>query len=164
MSFWTSDDTLALEQLLARIPHPMPYQVFSALSKKMTTTAMELVILRWNLAAVEVLLMKRPVDDPHWPGYWHYPGTIIRPSDESLEVAMQRLLSTEVGHASYEFIGLNLEHFSRGTVVQLMHLGAIIGEPMKGGFFPVKDLPQPFIQEQLPGLNMVVKVFEALTA
>ncbi len=140
----------------------MPYNVFRMLSLRMTTTAVELVIFRRFGAKLLVLLTKRPSDDPDWPDMWHYPGSIIRPDDKSLDEVLERLQQHEIINKFAfwpKFVKVNVSQTMRGTVVQLIHFGEIIGIPQKGKYFSVKKLPSGFIKSQTKGLLLAYNAF-----
>ena len=164
MPEWTDVDTALLIDLLERLPSPMPYPAFRALCKRMPSSACELIVLRRKGLAIEVLLTQRPENDPDWPGVWHYTGSVIRDTDTCFENALHRVLDTEIRSYLREppkFIADRLTSFKRGLTLQRIYIG-ILDEstPHEGKFFDIKSLPQPFINEQLPGLTIAVKAFE----
>jgi len=163
---WTTKDTETLKALLARLPSPKPYAAFHALCGCMVTVAYELVVLRRNKEGlIEVLLTRRPDDDPDWPIHWHYPGSVIRPGDTSLDDVLARILAEEVQDrlkGRPGFVGPLLTHFERGPILQLIHLGVSDGEPQHGTFFNVEDLPLPFVEKQRPGLALALQAFKNL--
>lgn len=164
MPEWTDVDTALLVDLLERLPSPMPYPAFRALCKRMPSSACELIVLRRRGLAIEVLLTQRPENDPDWPGAWHYTGSVIRDTDTCFEDALHRIMKTEIRGYLQElpkYIGDILTSFKRGLILQRIYVG-VLDEyyPHEGQFFNIKDLPQPFIDEQLPGLAIAVKAFE----
>src|SRR3989344_787961 len=65
-------------------PGRQPLGLFTQLSRLSVMSIVELVPVRAQPKAktAEILLLRRPQDDPWWPGQWHVPGTVILPSDE----------------------------------------------------------------------------------
>jgi hypothetical protein len=165
MPEWTEADTSLLVDLLERLPSPMPYLAFRTLCKRMPSAACELIVLRRRGLAIEVLLTKRPQNDPDWPGAWHYTGSVIRDTDTCFEDTIQRIVEMEIRGNLQEIpkcVGDILTSFKRGLTLQRIYVG-ILDEsiPHQGSFFDIKGLPKPFIEEQLPGLEIAVKAFEA---
>ena len=78
----------------------IPQLIFEAVVPQVVTAPVELGIFRGPKASREVLMVQRPLDDPHFlPGGWHMPGTVMRVSDTCIEDALQRLRAEELEHA-----------------------------------------------------------------
>jgi isopentenyldiphosphate isomerase len=45
----------------------------------------------------KVFMTQRPEDDAYEPGYWHFPGTVLRATDKSNEDALERIGRRELG-------------------------------------------------------------------
>lgn len=74
--------------------------IFEAIVPQIVTAPVELGIFRGPKESREVLMVQRPMDDPHFiPGGWHMPGTVMRVSDTCIEDALQRLRAEELAHA-----------------------------------------------------------------
>lgn len=164
MPKWTDDDTRRYVELTGRLPSPLPDPVFQAVSQLFVGVAYELIILRKNGETIEVLLTKRPDNDPHWPGEWHYPGTMHLPGDQREGDALTRLMTNEVPgglQGTPTFIGKLLVRSKRGPAMQHLYLGRPDSQLSEHGtFFDVMNLPEPFIDVQRAGLAMVVEAFK----
>ena len=136
----------------------LPRDVFYEIARLIPLSAVEIVPLRSNGESVEVLLLKRPHDDPHWPGLWHTPGSIVRAYDTKPDFkdAIERVLNDEllaVEVSKPVFVNPSLNQSARGKEVGLIYWVEVKGNPTAGKFFDVTELPtnrvpsQPFIQD-----------------
>lgn len=161
----TEQETKTLTHLLKKCePGNLPREVFELLGGLMVYTAVEFIPLRRSGEDVAVLLLPRDDNDPVWPSMWHTPGTIVRPTDRSLDDAFSRLFATElVGmqQSKPHFIGLQLRENSRGRLISLEYWLEVDGKPDDGEFYPIDRLPENFIPEQKDLVETAVKVYEA---
>ena len=112
-----------------------------------------------------MLLFKRPDTDPIWPGMLHTPGTVVRPSDATLEDSFKRLFKDELGNQQTYvplFIGTDLIHHKRGGTVTLEHLLRVDQALGEGKFYDVDNIPDHFISQQRPMVQRAVERFKAL--
>lgn len=155
------DTTMALLEKLE--PGLLPEPIFIALSRLVVMVAVEFLVLRKTGAGVEILLTQRPDNDPIWPGKWHSPGTIIRPTDDSLQSCFDRLYKDELGgmdSLSPRPIGISYGAGDRGTGLTMEYvLDASEADVPTGQFFSLDNLPENYIQEQLPMWKRAISSF-----
>ena len=83
-----------LQTLLSKLePGYLPQPIFLELARLSVTAILELVPLRKNRDnKIEVLVVKRPDNDPHWAGQFHTPGTVLLPTDDNdFQSALERV-------------------------------------------------------------------------
>lgn len=159
------------DQLVALLgkctPGNLPPDVFEAVGRVSVYPAVELIPVRMTERGVEVLLLQRPADDITWPSMMHTPGTILRPTDETIEGAMARLVSEELQGTTIleapRFLRYRMYNHTRGKGLGLEHI-VVVGESTDGEFYSVHDLPEALIAEQIPTINYIAGVYEASTA
>jgi hypothetical protein len=159
------------EQLVALLgkctPGNLPPDVFEAVGRVSVYPAVELIPVRMTEKGVEVLLFRRPADDITWPSMMHTPGTILRPTDETIEAAMSRLMSEELRGTTIieppRFLRYRMYDHARGRGLGLEHI-IVVGESTDGEFYSVHDLPATLIAEQVPTINYVAGVYTASAA
>jgi hypothetical protein len=147
--------TEVLEYLNSLEPGFFPFELFQIITHLTVAPILELIPLRKTAEDIEVLMLKRPSDDPHWPGMLHTPGTYIRSTDTevTLDSAFQRLI---VGELALEivvepyFVQTIFHKVNRGT-----ELGLVFGidltnveVSLNGEWFSVDDLPANSVQTQ----------------
>jgi len=135
----------------------IPPLIFEALLPICPQVNFEFVVCRRGATrGVEVLLVKRPDTVPSYPGHWHCPGAFIRTGDKPDDVS-ERIRTGKMGDATITNIQfLNFQMYTdptRGeaTIIRLVHLVEIEGEPPVGEFFeifPTPNLPDPLVWEQ----------------
>ena len=136
----------------------IPGDVFYEIARLIAITATEIVPLRIKNGKVEVLLLRRPKDDPIWPNLWHTPGSVVRSYDTKpdFQDAIERVLNDELlGVKTSEpcFVKNTFNQSKRGKEVGLIYWVEVIGKPSVGQFFDIDDLPsdrvstQPFITD-----------------
>lgn len=106
----------------------------------------------------EVFMTKRDETDPDWNGYWHVPGTALRPGDTE-ETAKARLakeygvpiLSLErVGDAGFDWFKPGDE--GRGPGISFVFNTKLNGEPLlskRRGWFDADHLPEPTVPSHI---------------
>ena len=125
-------------------PGPLGTELFDAIARHSVTLAVEAVCLRRGQRGIEVLLTQRPLDDTAYPGEWHCPGSVLRPGEE-FEDVFERLADREFRGlvSSWRFVGeMNNPEEARGHFVSRIYLVVPEGEPKKGEWFTVDDLPK----------------------
>src|SRR3989339_1681967 len=70
--------------------HRLPEWYFFAFERVALISAFELLVIKQTNCGDEIFLIKRPDNDPAWPGQWHFPGTILRFYDDK-EMIFNRL-------------------------------------------------------------------------
>lgn len=155
MSNLTKANEKTLTNLLRRLkPGFLPYDVFVELARLVVFSIIEYVPLRINeKGEVEVLLLPRAEDDPIWPGEFHTPGTVIRPTDNEgqMYLAFDRILNDELKNTKVSkpyFVGNILHKSKRGTEQAQVYWVEVIGRPEVGEFYPVSNLPKRLIESQ----------------
>ena len=148
--------------------NPIPPNVFEALLPICPQANFEFVVCRrGHSGGIEVLLVKRPDTVPSYPGCWHCPGAFIRTGDKPDDVC-ERIRTGKMAGATIKSIRfLDFQMYSDPsrngmTVVRLVHLVEIEGEPPVGEFFeifPTPNLPEPLVWEQ-PMLIRAAAMFE----
>lgn len=142
-----------VETLKTLEPGLLPLEIFYEVARLAVLPAVEVVPLRVRDGVVEVFLTQRPNNDPFWPGEWHNPGAIVRPTDESgsFTSAFKRVCNGELGLPAYSdpvFVSSWLWHCLRGSAVSLIHWLDVTDVDIRvvGQFFPVHALPTNVIQ------------------
>jgi hypothetical protein len=128
----------------------LPYPLFMAITSKIVTPTLEMVIFQQVKNELHVLLTKRPDDDKHWPGQWHIPGTVLRSTDAegTFVTCFERILHDElydlVAITEPKYVSTEFWEIERGRELdqlfyaELKDCGELL-ESMK--FFPVNALP-----------------------
>lgn len=134
-------------------PGNLSEPVFEAIARVAVYPAVEVIPYRRKGREIEVGLLKRPQDDRHWPGMWHLPGTVLRPTDASLHDAFERLYADEFeppNESQPEFMGVGMVAYRRGTGLTIEHALRfdMKTQDTKLSFFNINDLPVNFIVEQ----------------
>ncbi|MGI9027314.1 MAG: NUDIX domain-containing protein, partial [Candidatus Saccharimonadales bacterium] len=135
-------------------PGFLPLPIFLQITRLAVTSIVEVVPLRKNGDAVEVLLLKRPADDPHWPNQLHTPGTVLRPTDRehNYSDAFKRILNDELGITTPQeptFVTTVFHRVNRGTELALVFYLEIPGETASGDFYDSDKLPSGVVETQL---------------
>lgn len=103
-----------------------------------------------------VRLTQRDMGDPDYPGQWHPPGTVIRPTDETLQACFERLACSELSEMTLigqpALFDVAFTQIVRGRELSLLHWVEIIddGSP---GCFPVGELPGATIDTDVPRIQ-----------
>lgn len=144
-------------------PGPLGTELFDAIARHSVTTAVEAVCLRRGEGGrVEVLLTQRPPDDTAYPSEWHCPGSVLRPGETYGDV-FARLAEREFEGlvASWRLVGeINNPEESRGHFIGRVYVVTAEGEPKKGRWFPVDDLPEVIVDQHRKGvIPCAVKAF-----
>jgi hypothetical protein len=141
--------TACLEKLE---PGKQPLPLFTQLARLVVTSTVEMVPFRIQNNKLEVLLTKRPDDDPWWPGQWHLPGTIILPTDEAsgvhdYDTLVERLYTEEFGQSVVRSGEVNIFDIQRRLIPRgseqtvfgwsLIDLAEGFSEVQRGKFFDV---------------------------
>jgi|SRR5579884_4057480 len=163
----TDDDKVA-ELLKKYKPGFLPYPIFEQIARLVALPIVEFIPLRLSGSKIEVLLIERSHDDPHWPNVLHTPGTVIRSTDlnrdrkrdwPALErIKVDELKGTVIGPPQY--IGSMLHESKRGVEQAQLYFVEVIGEPKIGRFYDVDILPAKVMESQVPFIREAVKHFK----
>jgi len=138
---------------LGKIDPKKPYgtELFNALARLTVSVAIEAVCLRWisqplDESEIWVYLVQRASDDTAYPGQWHCPGSVMRPSEEIKEV-FSRLSTREFGCdlLSQRFIAdVNHPEEERGHFLSRVYLCTMKEKEnnLRGKWFPAHHLPE----------------------
>lgn len=157
----SDEEILAAAAILAKLqPGYLPEPLFDQITRLHVTSTVVLALLRiTDSATPEILLIRRGTgpNEPIWPGHWHLPGTMLRPTDAEggYDDAFKRLLSetgelagTALKHGT-AFVRTAFTKTKRGPELTQVFVAEIKGEPKAGKFFPVDKLPRPIIEHEL---------------
>jgi hypothetical protein len=148
----------------------LPQDIFVAIAEKTVTPIVEIVPVRRNAEGkTEVLLTRRPDNDPIWPGMLHVPGTVVRASDGDLHnseafvrITQGELAGTPMGKP---VLAYSLLHASeRGMEQSQVYWAEVTGQPLSGKFYPADDLPSEVVPSQLDFIPSAVHNYESSQA
>jgi hypothetical protein len=155
------------KKLAAFEPGFLPLPLFNEITRLTVTPIIEIVPIHRSVNGLEILLLKRQVDDPLWPSYWHTPGTVIRATD-TFQTAITRLTDDELGGLKLEpvYVGHILHHSGRGMEAAQIYWLDLTGSAIpKGTLYGLEELPVDMIQSQHDFIPMAVEHFNSqLTA
>lgn len=165
----TGDEINLAASLLAKLqPGYLPEPLFDQITRLVVCSTIVVVVCKKTPQGLQVLLCKREGDKPGnrtWPGHWHLPGTMLRPSDKAGDYsdAFNRLLQGELGstipQSSLHFIRTAFAQTKRGHEHTSLHYLVIdTDEPLQGQFFPLNQLPKPLIEHEVPYIQEAVKL------
>ena len=144
----------------------LPEKLFLAIAKSSVTATAELVAFVEKPEGLHVVVTQRPDDDPNWPGYWHVPGKVIRPTDSegSLSDALSRAAEDELGGAAiksgpHEYKTV-FNQVKRGAELTVYHWAVLKKEPATGKTVPIDKLPEPFVKHQYKLVSSAVTQYE----
>lgn len=144
-------------------PGFMPKEIFYELSRLVVFVAVDIVVFRKRGNTIEVLLVKRPEDDPYWPGLYHITGCIVLSTDKAgpLEDAQKRVLEGELNGIRYKndpkFVTFRFGKGERGTALTLLHWINASSEPKVGNWFDVNELPKDILRSQIPSIKLALE-------
>lgn len=163
MSLTPTDEAKLLELIAKCEPGNLPSRVFEAVAKIAVYPAIEFVLLRVREGEIETLLFQRSWDDPVWPGQWHAPGTILRPTDATVEDAKARLIQDELMGMQLSgphFVGVAMNNYLRGNGLGIEYWLEVSGEPANGQFYNVNQLPNDIVKEQTQLLQRAIQAYK----
>lgn len=151
-----------LVDLLKKLPAGyLPTPVFFQISRLTVLTAAEMVTVRTSPAGeLEVLLTRRPADDPYFANLWHIPGSIYIPGD-TMQSRPEAVIETELPRTvvTSEPILINnsiLRDYGRGPIMERVYL-VHATESADGQFFPVDRLPKDLLNGHDRLIKLVVR-------
>lgn len=159
-------DFSEIEAALAKLtPGFLPLGIFLQVARLTVTPTVELVGLRKKEGSVEILLTRRPKDDKYWPNMWHIQGSVIRATDKEGDFSdvFTRILQNEMGNPQCvtqpTFFKYVFQQVKRGREVSFIHWIELTGEPPKGEFFDINDLPEDMIDHQKSFIHEIARNF-----
>lgn len=127
-------------------PGFLPRDIFFAVERLVVWASVEVVPVRKYHGKVQVLMLKRPQDDPFWAGTVHTPGTMIRPTDEAIEVSLNRVFIEELMSLKIKkgptLVCPYLHDAKRGIHLALVYWVELVGRPQRGRWYDAEHLPQ----------------------
>jgi hypothetical protein len=153
--------------ILARLgPGFLPFDIFSQVARLCVMPILELVPLRRNHAGqLEILLFKRPGNDPHWANGLHTPGTVIRATDvgHELDAALIRLYDEDLTFRPKVepiFVGTMFYKAARGSEFSTISYIDLSGMETPAGTWHLYDqLPGDAIPIQRDFIARAVQMF-----
>ncbi len=143
-------------------PGFLPLELFLQFTRLMVSSIIEVVPLRLVGTDAEVLLLPRDGNDPVWGGLLHTPGTVLRPTDASLETALQRLLDEElpgISSSQAVFVEHRLHTQDRGRELSLVYWVEVQTSIADGTFSSVSALPTKLVSTQRPFIEAASRHF-----
>lgn len=147
-------------------PGFLPLELFLEVTRLCATPIVELVPLRHKQGATEVLLFRRPADDPNWPNQLHTPGTVIRATDvgNGLAAPFARLYGDELcvkPSAEPVHAKTTLHTFNRGTEFAAVFYIDLADTTVPGAvWYPAGSLPEDLVATQRGFIAAAVDSFE----
>lgn len=151
-------------------PGFLPYPVFEQVARLVALPIIEFIPLQRIDDDIQVLLLRRPPDDPLWPNELHTPGTVIRATDigvgKNIWRPFERILEDElegtpVGHPHY--VGSIMHKSRRGTEQAQIYWVELIGKPHTGELYSINDLPLNFMESQKNFVSKAVESYKTQT-
>jgi hypothetical protein len=178
-SHLTPEEVATVSQLLGRLePGFLPLPIFLAVARLVTTVTLEFVAIRQREGKVEVFMTKRPDDDAHWPGLWHFTGSVVRSTDvtEGLGAdyspVFQRIIKDEfagraklIGEPTY--VTTNFWTGARGVEYTPVFFVEADSSDLSeendrqdgGRFFAIDEIPENTVSHHKVLLPLVVEAF-----
>ena len=140
----------------------IPPTLFRQLARLVVLPSFVVVPLFRRGSEVHVRLTQREMGDPDYPGQWHPPGTVIRPTDETLQACFERLSRSELSQMTIVkepmFFDLAFTQIIRGRELSLLHWVEIVDDGSPGSF-PVETLPKTTIDTDIPRIQAAAAHF-----
>lgn len=162
----TPEEIATAAKTLSRLrPGFLPLSIFLETTRLTVSSIVEVVPLRKIGDSVQVLLTKRADDDPNWPGMFHTPGTVVRPTDEegSYASAFERILAGELASVELggepQYVNSVLHKVKRGMEDAKVFFVEVNGEPTTGTFHDVTALPENVVDTQIDFIQMAAEKF-----
>jgi hypothetical protein len=162
----SNEEIAQAASVLARLqPGFLPKEIFEQYTRLCTTPIVELVPLRQSTAGVEVLLLKRPADDPVWPNMLHTPGTVLRSTDVAggLELALRRIYESELQITPQRepvFSGTIFHQVDRGAELASVYWLDLTDQTVEAGtWYSLSDLPDNLVASQLEFIKNSANAF-----
>lgn len=152
-------------RILNKVGARMSMAFYNAVAAKFVLTAIETVVLREHARNTQVLLTERSVNDVHYAGQMHSPGSMLRASDQpgSYADAFNRVQRSELKVTfckEPEFVGNLFQYTERGPENGVVVICETKDEPAKGNFCDVDKLPANLIHHHYPIIDLAVSRFK----
>ncbi len=154
-------------ELLKRIePGQLPIEIFYEFARLYVTPIIELVPIKRSAdGQIKVLTVKRENNDPHWPGMIHTPGTVLRPTDETIDIAINRIIQKELPGIELNsdpiFVDFNFKKVKRGKELALVFYIEYKDPITDSEEIDPNSLPENFIMTQSNFIKKAIKKYEA---
>lgn len=169
-SLWKS----FVASVLRRIDPSKPFgtELYLEIAVRSWNSYFESVALRVNAETnkIEVFMTQRDETDPDWKGYWHVPGTALRPRDAENNPKARLAKEYGVPIRSLERVGdtgfgwFKEGDEGRGPGMSFVHVTLLDGEPSlsdRRGWFSVDNLPTPTVPSHVNVIiPMAVKAYK----
>lgn len=134
----------------------IPPQLFRQFARLAVLPSFVVVPVFRRGSQIHVRLTQRDVGDLDYPGQWHPPGTVIRPTDETLQACFERLARSELSEMAIVrgpvFFDVAFTQIVRGRELSLLHWIEIADDDSPG-HFPVRNLPKTTIDTDVPRIQ-----------
>jgi hypothetical protein len=152
-------------RLLHRLaPGVLPHEVFHAIARVIVTVTFVVVPLLRRGTQTLVLLHERDADDPCYPSMLNIPGTVIRPGDEDLSAAYERLVAKEMAgvviRSGPVFVNNVYAHIARGQELSLVHWVELEAGITSENLYDVESLPEHVVPTDRPRISMAAAHFD----
>ncbi len=160
---------LEAEKFISQLePGFLPMPIFSQIVRLVVTPTVEMVpFRRIQEKGLQVLLIKRDDDDPHWPGQYHVPGSVIRATDAKLSFqdAFNRIIKGEIKGIKVIKGPIFVQHLfhqvKRGAELPMIHWIEVSGEVSGGTYFDVDKLPENIVDHHPLIIRKALEHFSA---
>lgn len=158
-----SDEISQAAAILGGVPVGyVPPMLFRQFARLVVLPSFVVVPLFRRGSEIHVRLTRREVADPDYPGQWHPPGTVIRPTDETLQACFERLASSELSEMTVIrgpiYFDVAFTQIVRGRELSLLHWVEIVDDNSPGNF-PVGNLPNTTIDTDIPRIQKAAAYF-----
>lgn len=149
-------------------PGFLPLPIFEEIARLVALPILEVVPLRVSAEGnIEVLLLKRDLDDKKWPGMYHTPGTVIRATDTINNnsehwAPFKRIFDDELKRTNVSephYVGSLLHKSKRGVEQSQLYWVEVLDKTMTGKFYHIKNLPPNLIESQEKFIKAAVKSY-----
>ncbi len=134
----------------------IPPRLFRQFARLVVLPSLVVVPLFRRGSEIHVRLTQRDTDDPDYPGQWHPPGTVIRPSDDTLQACFERLARSELSGMTIVrgpvFFDVAFTQIVRGRELSLLHWIEVVDDDSPGSF-AVGNLPNTTIDTDMPRIQ-----------
>ena len=153
----SSDEISQAAAILGELPVGfVPPLLFRQFARLAVLPSFVVVPLFRRNSETYVRLTQRDMGDPDYPGQWHPPGTVIRPTDETLQACFERLARSELPEMTViggpVFFDIAFTQIIRGRELSLLHWVEITDDNTPD-CFPVGDLPRATIDTDMPRID-----------
>jgi hypothetical protein len=166
----TEDEIKQAASLLSKLqPGYLPQRLFDEINRLHVTSTVVVVPFVRMPQGLHVLLIQRGTgpNDPVWPGHWHLPGTMLRPTDKPGDYtdAFARIFDGELAGARRAGEPSPLKtaftQTKRGHELTPLYFVELVEAPRVGRLFPVDALPSPIIEHEPAYIRAAAQRFSA---